>query len=63
MSVCDKEAYDSMIIYDKLCYTLSGFSPRYNKSYDAMYRNAANFVYSMYYKRFELYDASKMGVT
>ena len=63
MSVCDKEAYDSMIIYDKLCYILSGFSPRYNKSYDAMYRNAANFVYSMYYKRFELYDASKMGVT
>ena len=42
-----KEAYDSMIINDKLCYLLSGFTPKFKKFYDAMYRNAANLVYSI----------------
>ena len=60
---CDKEAYDSMIDNDKLCFLLSGFLPNYNKSYDALYRNTAIFVFSMYQKRYEIYDATRMGVT
>ena len=63
MPVCDKESYDGMINYDKLCFLLSGFMPKYNKSYDALYRNTASFVYSMYHKRYVVYDASRMGVT
>ena len=58
-----KEAYDSMIINDKLCYLLSGFTPKFKKFFDAMYRNAANLVYSVYHKRYDVYDASRMGVT
>ena len=56
--------YDMLLPNDRMCFLLSGFGLlKYDESYVNVYKASAKFVFQMYKTRFELYDATRIGVS
>ena len=64
MPDCISEHYDMLQPNGKMCFLLSGFGLlKYDESYVNAYKASAKFVFQMYKTRFELYDATRIGVS
>ena len=64
MPDCIKLHFESLVSQEKMRFLLSGFQQtRYVESYAELYKSTAKFVYFLYKTRYELYDATRIGVT